>query len=247
LPELDRRSRTTAVLALVAALLLLAAACGSDDGDDTSSDDSATTTSAADTTETTTAAEASDETKFVKDVQGQLQQVGCYEGAIDGEDGPETKAAIDAFQKAEGLAVDDEVGPETENALKAAVASGRHDVCSGSSTSASTSTTAGGGASTTSTTTGGGGASTSTTAGGGGGNVAPCTADAIQAGLASGETLHKWQCARDSSGQDYAGGTQSKSGSTDRTNFILWAKDGKWTAYTGSCDSLPALVKEYCG
>jgi hypothetical protein len=77
--------------------------------------------------------------------------------------------------------------------------------------------------------------------------VAPCTHDALQAALASGETLHQWQCGRDATGQDYAGGTQSASGSSDRTNFVLWAKEGKWTAYTGSCDSVPALVKPYCG
>lgn len=238
----DRRSRPAALAALTLALLLLAAACGSDD--DSSAD--TTTTGAASATTETTAGE-SDDSKFVKDVQGQLQQIGCYTGPIDGEDGPETQAAIEAFQKAAGLTVDDEVGPKTEEALKEAVASGRHDYCSGgASTSGATSTTAAHGGASTTSTTGGGGASTSTTAGGGGGNVAPCTHDAIQAALGQGETLHKWQCARDATGQDYAGGTQSASGSSDRTNFILWAKDGTWTAYTGSCDSVPQLVKEYC-
>lgn len=238
---LDRRSRPAALAALVVALLLLAGACGNDDGDDASAD--STTTSAGDTTETT--AGESDDSKFVKDVQGQLQQIGCYTGEIDGDDGPETQAAIEAFQKAAGLTADDEVGPETEEALKAAVASGDHDFCAGgTSGGGATSTTAGGQASTS--TTSGGGGSTSTTSGGGGGNVAPCTHDAIQSALGQGETLHKWQCARDATGQDYAGGTQSASGSSDRTNFILWAKDGAWTEYTGSCDSVPQLVKEYC-
>jgi hypothetical protein len=119
-------------------------------------------------------------------------------------------------------------------------------VCSGGGNAGSTTTTAAGGGGSTTSTTSGGGRSTTTTAGGSG-NVAPCTHDALQAALASGETLHQWQCGRDATGQDYAGGTQSASGSSDRTNFVLWAKEGKWTAYTGSCDSVPALVKPYCG
>lgn len=238
MPASIRRSRTALLLAALVSLALLAAACSDDSGDSSSTTTEATTTTANDTSSDDT---SSDDEAFVKDVQGQLQQIGCYDGEIDGDDGAETQAAIVAFQEAEGLADDDEVGPETEAALKAAVASGRHDVCDGGGSS-TTSTTAAGGA--TSTTASGGG-STSTTATPSG-NVAPCTRDALQSGLASGETLHQWQCARDSSGQDYAGGTQTKDGSSDKTDFVLWAKDGKWTDYTGSCDAVPESVKSYC-
>jgi len=47
------------------------------------------------------------------EIQTALKNAGFYLGAIDGKIGPMTKAAIEAFQKANGLVVDGKVGPKT--------------------------------------------------------------------------------------------------------------------------------------
>lgn len=47
------------------------------------------------------------------EIQTALKNAGLYLGAIDGKIGPMTKAAIEAFQKANGLVVDGKVGPKT--------------------------------------------------------------------------------------------------------------------------------------
>ena len=54
----------------------------------------------------------------VSDIQQQLAQRGFNPGPIDGIRGPQTTAAIKAFQKANGLAVDGIVGPKTLAALQ---------------------------------------------------------------------------------------------------------------------------------
>ena len=51
------------------------------------------------------------------EIQTALKNAGFYSGSIDGKIGPMTKAAIEAFQKANGLAVDGKVGPKTWQAL----------------------------------------------------------------------------------------------------------------------------------
>lgn len=53
----------------------------------------------------------------VRRIQSRLSEVGFDPGSIDGIFGPQTLAAVYAFQLAEGLVSDGEVGPETANAL----------------------------------------------------------------------------------------------------------------------------------
>jgi hypothetical protein len=53
----------------------------------------------------------------VKLVQGRLLQLGVARLAVDGEFGPMTRAAVQAFQRAKGLEVDGVVGPRTWKAL----------------------------------------------------------------------------------------------------------------------------------
>ena len=55
-------------------------------------------------------------------IQQTLQKLGFDPGPIDGEPGPQTTAAVRAFQKAKGLEVDGVVGPKTMQALVAAAA-----------------------------------------------------------------------------------------------------------------------------
>jgi peptidoglycan hydrolase-like protein with peptidoglycan-binding domain len=49
--------------------------------------------------------------------QHDLNVVGCWAGPVDGTLGPETEAAIRAFQQAANLTVDGKLGPQTEEAL----------------------------------------------------------------------------------------------------------------------------------
>lgn len=131
--------RVTVVL--FASFALLAAACGDSDddaGDTTSSTTTAsTTTSGGATTTSTTAAPPQSTTTAagipageIERIQTQLNAVGCFSGAVDGIDGPETTAAVEAFQAAKGLTVDGDPGPQTEAALDEAVANGE-TVCTG--------------------------------------------------------------------------------------------------------------------
>ena len=53
----------------------------------------------------------------VKDLHARLSAMGYYNGKIDGEFGPETKEAVTAFQKANGLEADGIVGEETRELL----------------------------------------------------------------------------------------------------------------------------------
>jgi peptidoglycan hydrolase-like protein with peptidoglycan-binding domain len=162
--------RASAAVALLAAGLLLLAACGSDDTDDSSGGTTATTEAASGTTVTTAGGGNAETVKFDKLVQQQLKDVGCYTGNVDGILGPQTDAAIVAFQTAEGLAVDGEVGPETESALAQATAQ-KKTVCSGSTPSSTT---------------------TSTTASA---NDPVCSATALAKALPSGTTITQFVCA----------------------------------------------------
>lgn len=174
------RSFTRVIAPALGVLALISlASCSSDDKK--SDDTTTTTTEAAAVTSTTTGGESAATIAFDKDIQQELKDVGCYTGADDGIIGPETDAAIVAFQTAEGLEVDGEFGPETETALTKAVDEGK-TVCDGSVT---TTTTAG----------------TTTTAANGG--EAPCTATAIAAAL-DGEAIASYVCA-----DGYAAGSVS--------------------------------------
>ena len=149
-------------IALSAAGLLVVAGCGSDSSDDSSPE----TTQAA--SSSTTSGSNAEVVKFDKTIQQQLKDVGCYSGQVDGILGPETDAAVLAFQTAEGLDADGEVGPETESALDEAVSKGDTVCGTSSSTTATTSTT--------------------TPA------TAPCTAAAVGAALPSGTEIGTYVC-----------------------------------------------------
>lgn len=191
-----RRPYTVVAALLVGALLVLGA-CGSDKKDD-STGGTTGTTQPAETTTTTSA--AADSAKFNDEIQQWLIDVGCYKGKVDGIVGPETDAAIVAFQRAEGLKVDGQVGPQTEAALKKA-AEEKRTVCTSESGT---------------TTTSGGGTTTTTQAG-----VAPCTATAIQAALPSGQQVENYVCSG-----GYAGVEALSSGNTSR--YVLQDQSGKW-------------------
>ncbi|MDH5333263.1 MAG: peptidoglycan-binding protein, partial [Thermoleophilia bacterium] len=60
----------------------------------------------------------------VEAVQRALAKLGYDPGAIDGDFGPATEAAVVAFQTAEGLSADGVVGTDTLNALAAALSTG---------------------------------------------------------------------------------------------------------------------------
>ena len=61
----------------------------------------------------------------VRQVQLLLTFLGYDPGAIDGADGPKTRAAVKAFQAAEGLEPDGIAGPQTQARLREAVFQGR--------------------------------------------------------------------------------------------------------------------------
>lgn len=55
-------------------------------------------------------------------IQKDLKRLGYYKGPIDGKYGPQTKAAVRAFQKANGLVADGKYGPMTDEAVDAEIA-----------------------------------------------------------------------------------------------------------------------------
>jgi hypothetical protein len=57
-----------------------------------------------------------------KDQQSKLKRLGFYKGRVDGLDGPKSRAAVRAFQKAHGLRVDGRLGPITDRELDRAIA-----------------------------------------------------------------------------------------------------------------------------
>lgn len=188
----------TCTLALGLAVILAmfgSAACGD------KSDDKTTTSASTSTTATGSKDEATK--RFDEQIQRELEQVGCYKGAVDGILGAESDEAILEFQRAEGLSTDGELGPETEAALKSAVAAGKK-VCTASE---STTTTA----------------KSSTTRASAGGS-APCTASAIGAAIAP-EKVASFQC-----GGGFASGSDTTPGANGYdAAFLLQASGGAWT------------------
>ncbi|MCX6525979.1 MAG: peptidoglycan-binding domain-containing protein [Actinobacteria bacterium] len=163
----------------LAALMLSAVACSSNESADTTT---TTTTTVETTTTVDAAAEDAETVRFDKEVQQDLNAVGCHTGAVDGRFGPRTDAAILAFQTADGIKADGQYGPATDAALKKAAAEGK-TVCVASTTTTTSATT--------------------TTAATGG--SAPCTATALLTALpAEGETIGSYVCSG-----GYAAGTLS--------------------------------------
>ena len=125
------------LIAIVFALALVGAACGDDDdttlGDtESASDDTASGDAASDDENESSGSGDSSGGRPHTDMspeelevwQNDLNTVGCWAGPVDGSKGPQTEAAIIAFQTAKGLTVDGLLGPQTEGALQEAVAAG---------------------------------------------------------------------------------------------------------------------------
>ncbi len=64
----------------------------------------------------------------LRSIQSILADMGIYDGAIDGDNGPKTKAAVKKFQQDNGLTADGDAGPATRAALFKAFMEGKHDV-----------------------------------------------------------------------------------------------------------------------
>lgn len=201
-------------LAVAAIALLVAAGCGKDDKSDGSS--SSTTAPSP----TATAVNGAEVVKFDKSVQQELADVGCYSGGIDGVFGPQTDAAVVAFQTASGLDVDGELGPETEAALKQAVAK-KEKVCTGSSTTTK--------------------APTTTTVP----STAPCTATAITTALPSGAQVNDYACS-----EGYAGVSFTVSGSAStallQSENGAWKDLGNSMCGGASAGYPPAVLSIVC-
>ncbi len=73
----------------------------------------------------TTTLKPADTGAQVKTLQQALKSLGYTIGTIDGQYGPGTKSAVQAFQKAQGLGADGVVGPKTLAALQQALTSAR--------------------------------------------------------------------------------------------------------------------------
>ena len=206
--------RVAGVIAL-AVVPLVAAACSSDDS-------SSTTTTTAKASTTTTPAKATGTTvRFDKSVQTKLKEVGCYSGNVDGIMGPETDAAIVAFQTAAGLSPDGELGPETDAKLTADAAAGTK-VC-GSTTSTTTPKTT--------TTTGGSGPA--------------CTATAISAALPAGEKVTSYVCI-----DGYAAGGWTN-GQADGAYILQaesgkWVEPGQDPCGSASAGLPPQILQDGC-
>ncbi len=205
-------------IGLIAAFGLIAAACGDDD----SSSDASTTTTSADSTTTTSGdvtTTTSGEQQFVEFVQRDLAAVGCYDGPIDGIDGPETVAGIEAFQAAEGLIVDGEVGPQTQPVLEAAAAAGT-TVCGGSSTTTPSSDP-----------------------------CDDVTTAMVESGATDFSAVDDWQCAADSDDRPWIGGTGTLASDGATADFVLEAGgDVAFVEYTGSCANppVPESLLSFC-
>lgn len=208
---MTRTRQLFAAFGLVA-LVATAGACGSDD----TADDTTTTTPAAGSD--TTAQESAETVRFDRSIQEELAAVGCHPGAADGVIGPNTDAAILAFQQADGIEADGELGPETEAALKKAVAEGR-TVC-GESTSTTTPPP-----------------TTTTPAGG----TAPCTASALLGGLpAEGESIGSYVCSDGWAAGTLSDGTTKFILQSDDSRWVAPSQDPCGTASAG----IPPVILE---
>jgi hypothetical protein len=202
----------------LAGLALLAGACGSDD-----SSSSSDTTAASTTTEASSSS-ATVQTSEIQIAQTELDEVGCWAGAIDGVEGPQTEAAIEAFQKAEGLTVDGKLGEQTLTALSTAAAAGKR-VCA--EPAGTTTTTAPANA------------------------CVEVTEAEVQAAVSSDVTVDKWYCALDGSGKAWVGGFGEAGSEKISVNYILEpSASGGLTNYAdmAACTNppIPASLLTWC-
>lgn len=170
-----------------------------------------------------------------KQIQTDLNAVGCHSGTVDGIMGPMTDQAIVRFQEAEGLPVDGEANARTIAALKKATSEGR-TVCTTTPTSSPTSTMSPTASPTASPTVSPIGA--------------PCTSVALSAVLPSGAQLQSFVCA--STGAERWAAGQYTSGPAVE-NFFAKAEGGSWKAVNSEeiCGTasagLPQKILDYCG
>lgn len=205
------KSTTRILAATAAAFMLIAGACSSDDD----SDDTTTTTT--DDSGGASSGGQSEQTKeYNEEIQKELGEVGCYKGADDGIVGPETDAAIVAFQTAEGLTADGEVGSDTQAALTKAADAGTQ-VCDGTSPSTTSTTTPSGG-------------------------TAPCTGTAIAAALPPGETATSYVCSDGYAGVALTGG----SGAILESEDSKWTDLGQEPCGAASAGLDPAILEKGC-
>ncbi|MGI9579066.1 MAG: peptidoglycan-binding domain-containing protein [Microthrixaceae bacterium] len=204
------KSTTRILAAAAASMMLLAGACSSDDSDDT------TTTTEDDSGGSSSGGQSEQTKEYNEEIQKELAEVGCYQGADDGIVGPETDAAIVAFQTAEGLTPDGEVGPDTQAALTTAADAGTQ-VCDGSSPSTTSTTTPSGG-------------------------TAPCTGTAIAAGLPSGETATSYVCSDGYAGVALSSG----SGAILESEDGKWSDLGQEPCGAASAGLDPAILEKGC-
>ena len=123
-PRAPRNLRVLPASALVLGLLVGATACGSGSGDDDGGGGQSSGSTAGATT-TATSAPAVDlaalgPNQVVRYLQEALGGLGHFTGAFDGIYGPETRAALEAFQQAEGLPANGQLDDATARALAAA-------------------------------------------------------------------------------------------------------------------------------
>ena len=203
------------LVALGGALLVGALVLGACSSSKKSSDTSTTVTP------TSTSVAAGQTAKFDTSVQQQLADVGCYTGNVDGIMGPETDAAIVAFQTAAGLKVDGQLGPQTESVLSAD-ASAHKKVCESATSTSS--------------------ATTSTTTGG----TAPCTATALLAALDSGSELTGYVCSDGFAGVTATTTNQSAYSAVLQADGSTWKDLGSEPCGTASAGIAPDVLTMGC-
>jgi peptidoglycan hydrolase-like protein with peptidoglycan-binding domain len=108
----------------VLALPLLMTACGGGSGSSSAKTPNVKTSS----TQVVPPQNSQSQSATISLLQNQLNALNCRAGPFDGKLGPQTLAAIKAFQAVAGLTVDGIVGPKTANALAVAAAAG-HPTC----------------------------------------------------------------------------------------------------------------------
>jgi len=205
-----------AVAVVVAALAL--AACGSDD-----KKSSTTTTTTAAVSPTTGGSQTPNTLSKgeVTAMQEMLDKVGCDVGPNDGILGPETLAALRAFQQGAGLTPDDIYGPATRTALEQASAAGRK-VCSlpATTTTVRTGTTVKPAAN------------------------APCTDAAIVAGVQAADGLDATVTGFGCDGQ-WAYAFADISSLQYAVTVLLESENGKWVAVSraDNCSKVPASIR----